>query len=51
MHVHKSGPGRYSVWMADLYIVFRTERDAQRFVNASHYAFKRSWVADEVRRA
>lgn len=43
MIVRKKGPGHYSVWLADIYLVFRTERDAERFCRAADYAKFRSW--------
>lgn len=42
----KRRPGHYTVWIGDLYLVFKTERDAQRFVNAEGFAKHRSWDPD-----
>jgi hypothetical protein len=48
MIVRKQKPGHYTVWVGAEYLVFRTERDAQRFCIASHYAKARSWESEEV---
>jgi hypothetical protein len=42
-YVQKKAPGHYTVWIGDLYLVFKTERDAQRFCDAEARAKKRSW--------
>lgn len=42
-HVTKKAPGKYVVWVGDLHLEFKTERDAWRFANAEARAVERSW--------
>lgn len=46
MIVTKISPGRYRVWVADVYLDFKTERDAERFCLAGHRSFLQSWMRD-----
>ncbi|WP_267128034.1 hypothetical protein [Sphingopyxis fribergensis] len=39
----KVGPGKYRVWVADVHLTFKTQRDAERFCAAAYRATKRSW--------
>lgn len=42
MYAQKFKPGRYDVWVGDICLSFKTERDADRFASAGNRAFRRS---------
>lgn len=48
MFVHKQAPGKYVVWVADVSLTFKTERDAIRFAQAGNRAIRKSWEASNV---
>lgn len=47
-YIRKDQPGRYVVFVGAEGLVFKAERDAQRFVNAVIRACSCTWIENEV---
>lgn len=43
MSYTKIAPGKYQVWIGDMFLNFKTERDADRFIRAMERAAYKSW--------